>query len=258
MALLTTRPLADSLLQVNATELAFTDNHIFEPEFHQSVYVQACKTTSAAPGAFQVGKASGLIYGPVRGVQPDYADDEDEPGSLEFGGLVLNDGTVLDDDGGSRNVCALKSACVRQGFIDFSLARSVTRTFFEKKHKAQVKRNDVLINSTGDGTIGRVAVYNADFPAMVDGHITILRFKDPDFAWYVGAFLLSEQGQLQMYRYINGSSGQVEIYPQDIARVWVKPPQSTAKKTAVADGLREAANLHADFYKKLRAALSAF
>ncbi|QDP24300.1 hypothetical protein [Bradyrhizobium cosmicum] len=80
---------------------------------------------------------------------------------------------------------------------------------------------DLLINSTGDGTIGRVAVYDEQFPAVVDGHITIVRLKNPKLAWYIAAYLLSTQGQRQIYRYINGSSGQVEIYPVDIARLWV-------------------------------------
>lgn len=257
MALLTKRTMAESLLQVNTGGLPLEDNHILEPEYHQAIYVEACESVRKSPGAFQVGKAPGLTHGPVRGTLPDYADDEDDSTSLEFEGMVRNNGIALDSAGGQRNVCALKSACIRQGFIDFSLARSVTRTFYANKQKAQVKKGDVLINSTGDGTIGRVAVYNADFPAIADGHITILRLANLDDAWYLGAFLLSELGQLQMYRYINGSSGQVEIYPQDIARVWVKPAASTAKAKAVADGLRAAASLHSEFYKKLRAALSA-
>ena len=68
---------------------------------------------------------------------------------------------------------------------------------------------------------------------------------------------MSDLGQRQIYRYINGSSGQVEIYPQDLARIWVKPPKSAAHKKAVADGLRTAAGLHLDFYRKLQAALTA-
>jgi type I restriction enzyme M protein len=169
--------------------------------------------------------------------------------------MVAADGTVISDVKGATNVCALKSNCVRRGYIDFSLARSVTKEFHEKKKKANIIKNDVLINSTGDGTIGRVAVFNESFPAVVDGHITIVRLNEPDLAWYIGAFLLSETGQRQMYRYINGSSGQVEIYPQDISRIWVKPPKSPQHKKQVADAFREAVALHSSFYKKLQSAL---
>jgi hypothetical protein len=256
MALLALRSMKEALLTLNDEELELSENHILEPEFHQDKYVSACTAVAALPGAYQLGQAPGLIAGPARGAQPSYADDENDPESLEWEGMISVDSSSLDDDGGKRNLCALKSNCVRRGFVDYSLARSVTREFHAKKKKSHVLPNDVLINSTGDGTIGRVAVFNANFPAVADGHISIVRFKQPDDAWYTAAFLLSDLGQKQLYRYINGSSGQVEIYPQDLARIWVKPPKSPAHKKAVADNLRTAAGLHLEFYKKLQSALA--
>src|SRR5262249_32719463 len=146
------------------------------------------------------------------------------------------DGSLLDSDNGARNVCALKSNCVRWGFIDLSLARSVTRDWATTKGKrAMIRPNDVLVNSTGDGTIGRVAVYDFDAPAIVDGHISIVRYNDPILAWYVAAFLLSDDGQKQLYRYINGSSGQVELYPQDIGRVWIADAASKVREQVAGE-----------------------
>jgi len=257
MALLTIRSMKDALLTLNDEELEQSENHILEPEFHQDIYVSACQDVAKIPGAYQLGQARGLVAGPARGSQPSYADDENDPDSLEFEGMITADGSALDYDDGKHNLCALKSNCIRRGFVDYSLARSVTRGFHAKKKKAQVQPNDILINSTGDGTIGRVAVFNAKFPAVADGHISIVRFKDPDDAWYTAAFLLSDLGQRQLYRYINGSSGQVEIYPQDLARIWIKPPKSEAHKKSVAENMRIAAGLHLDFYSKLQAALTA-
>lgn len=256
MALLTLRSMKDALLTLNDDELEFSENHILEPEFHQDKYVSACESVAKLPGAFQLGHAKGLVAGPARGAQPSYADDENDPESLEWEGMITAAGSSLDSDGGKRNVCALKSNCIRLGFVDYSLARSVTREFHGKKKKSQIMPNDILINSTGDGTIGRVAVFNAKFPAVADGHISIVRFKDPDDAWYIAAFLLSDLGQRQLYRYINGSSGQVEIYPQDLARIWVKPPKSAAHKKTVAENMRTAVGLHREFYRKLQAALT--
>jgi len=257
MALFAVRTLEESLLTLNDSKGCLAENHIFEPEYHMEKYVSACESIASLPGAFQLGEAPGLVACPVRGTQPSYADHENDPESLEFEGMVMPDGSVLDSGGNKQNVCALKSNCVRRGYVDYSLARSVSREFYEQKKKAQVKENDILINSTGDGTIGRVAVFNASFPAIVDGHVSVVRLKNPDDAWYIAAFLLSDLGQRQMYRYINGSSGQVEIYPQDIARIWIKPPKSPTHKKAVADGLRAAAGLHLDFHRQLQVALTA-
>ena len=234
----------------------FPINHIFEPDFHQEKYVSVVKELSASKNSFQIGTCKYIVEYPHRGIQPRYEDDENDPESLEWEGMVKNDGTVLARTGNAdMNICALKSICIRFGYIDFETARSVSQEFYKsKKAKAGVKKNDVLINSTGDGTIGRVAIYNYNFPALVDGHITILRFSDEKLAWYVAAFLLSENGQRQIYRYINGSSGQVEIYPQDIARIWVKN-ENVDKIAKVAEQYKSACEKHEQFQKDLKAAL---
>ncbi len=257
MALVTIKDMRDALLDLDDAEGGlFKQNHILEPEYHQDVYVLPCVNTARIPGAYQVGSSQLLTRVPFRGKQPTYADDESDPLSLSFEGMVTATGARLDSDDNKRSVCALKSACIRLGYIDTSLARSVSRDFFTKNDSAAgVKKNDVLVNSTGDGTIGRVAVYDHDFPAVADGHITILRYKNPIVAWYIAAYLLSDDGQKQLYRYINGSSGQVEIYPQDIARIWVKPASDGIMKT-VESTFRTAAQKYDSFYRDLRSALS--
>jgi len=257
MALLATRTSADMLLALDdADEELFQENHIFEPEFHQDRYVEPCTRIAQMADSFQVGVQSNLVQPIARGLLPKYADNEEDISTLEYEGMVLPDGSVLDDGSGARNICALKSNCVRQGFIDLSLARSVTREWATTKGKrAVVQRHDILVNSTGDGTIGRVAVYDFDTPAVVDGHISIVRYKEPELAWYVAAFLLSDDGQNQLYRYINGSSGQVELYPQDIGRVWV-PKASELIRKQIASEFKKACEKHYEFYKNLRHALS--
>lgn len=196
-------------------------NHILEPEFHQYDYVSVCEKIKSEAGSFQLGSFEGLVGSIRRGVQPKYADEEGDEESLIWNGMIKRDGSVVDDV--DANICAIKSVCVRAGYVDLDNARSVDASFYEKvKTRAGVRKNDILVNSTGDGTIGRVAVYNYDFPAVVDGHISIVRLDDPSMAWYVGAFLMSDLGQKQISRYVNGSSGQVEIYPQDLARIWVR------------------------------------
>lgn len=257
MALTIVRNWNESLLKIHATDADMYDtNHIFEPEFHQARYVEACESIKKQNGSFQLGSKDLLKQEIMRGTQPKYEDIEEDPESLQYEGMLLSDGTRQKKLSKDDNVCALKSNCIREGFIDTSLARSVSRAFYEKvKNKAGVEKNDILINSTGDGTIGRVAVYNYDFPAVVDGHITIVRFKDAELAWYVAAFLMTEKGQDQIYRYINGSSGQVEIYPQDIERIWISDV-SDKKKKEVYQSFLGACEKHEEFYSDLKAALN--
>lgn len=221
MALCTLTRFEDCYLQAkNNDEDIVIINHILEPEFHQEIYKGACENARLSPDSFRLGDLNYVKALPNRGTQPKYADDDNDPSSIIYIGMVDNRGNTVTDEQTS-NICALKSVSIRQGYVDFGTARSVDKDFFDSKISASVKKHDLLINSTGDGTIGRAAVYNADHPALVDGHITIVRFKNPHLAWYVAAYLMSPEGQNQIYRYINGSSGQVEIYPQDIERLWI-------------------------------------
>jgi hypothetical protein len=255
MALMITRKFSDSILKLNESgKEMFSLNHIFEPEFHQDVYVRPCIETQAMEGAFQIGEKEYLEKEIARGMQPVYADDENDPESLSYEGMIQKDGSRLISE--RENVCVLKSNCIRNGYIDTSLARSTHRENYNRnKSRAGVQRDDILINSTGDGTIGRVAVYNYDFPAVVDGHITIVRFKDKELAWYVAAYLMTDEGQNQIYRYVNGSSGQVEIYPQDIERIWVKPA-TKEKIHKIYNKYKDACDKHDQFYRNLLSALN--
>ncbi|MDD5057846.1 MAG: hypothetical protein PHQ60_08230 [Sideroxydans sp.] len=82
-----------------------------------------------------------------------------------------------------------------------------------------IENGDVLINGTGVGTIGRAAAYLHAESALPDNHVTILRPRsgaiDPI---YLSVYLNTIAGQWQVEKYLRGSSGQIELYPSDIAQ----------------------------------------
>lgn len=87
-----------------------------------------------------------------------------------------------------------------------------------------IRNGDLLLNGTGRGTLGRAAPYLDDRDAVPDNHVTILRPKeiDPVFLSY---FLNCPIGQMQVEMHQRGSSGQLELYPNDIGKflVWKAP-----------------------------------
>lgn len=90
-----------------------------------------------------------------------------------------------------------------------------------------IQDGDVLLNGTGVGTIGRAAPYLHTVRALPDNHVTVLRTDAID-PIYLSVFLNSPLGQLQIERHIKGSSGQIELYPGDIAKfvVWDAPDET--------------------------------
>ena len=89
----------------------------------------------------------------------------------------------------------------------------------------QIVTGDVLLNGTGVGTIGRSAAYLHETPALPDNHVTVLRPAQGLDPVYLAVYLNSVAGQLQVEQRLRGSSGQIELYPADIAefQVWLAP-----------------------------------
>ena len=87
-----------------------------------------------------------------------------------------------------------------------------------------IQSGDVLINGTGVGTIGRCAPYLYESEALPDNHVTILRTNALDPV-YLSIYLNSIVGKLQVEKHFKGSSGQIELYPNEISQflVWDAP-----------------------------------
>jgi type I restriction enzyme, S subunit len=138
-----------------------------------------------------------LLLENQRGKQPDY-DDEGLP--------VVNSKHVL------RNAVRLNTE---------------NRSAVTGDDALLIQTGDVLMNGTGVGTIGRSAAYLHEAPAIPDNHVTILRPKKGLDPIYLAIFLNSKAGQFQVEQRLRGSSGQIELYPGDIAefRIWLAPTQ---------------------------------
>jgi len=113
----------------------------------------------------------------------------------------------------------LRTVNVRSGYISDARQEYVTEEFSLNNPKGQVHQGDVLITSTGVGTLGRVAYNDTNQSLFADGHITIVRSFAGYDPRYVALFLQTKAGLALIERRQRGSSGQIEIYPSDIGSV---------------------------------------
>ena len=116
-----------------------------------------------------------------RGITPKYTDDSTQ--------IVLN------------------QKCIRDHYIDVSLGR---------RHKPKVvnekwlQNGDLLINSTGEGTLGRAAqVWFVPENMTADSHITIVRPKNRLLLFYIGLWGISHEREIEALH--TGSTGQTEL-----------------------------------------------
>lgn len=120
------------------------------------------------------------------------------------------------DDGSEQIV--LNQKCIRDHTIDLSLAR---RHLPKKINEKWISKGDLLINSTGTGTLGRVAqVWFEANNMTVDSHVTIVRPKDPILQSYIGFWGLSHESEIEAQH--TGSTGQTEL-PRDRVKAMELP-----------------------------------
>jgi len=104
----------------------------------------------------------------------------------------------------------LNQKCIRDHYIDTSLARKHNPKAINEKW---LQYGDLLINSTGEGTLGRTAqVWFATENMTVDSHVTIVRPKNQQLIFYIGLWGLSHERAIEALH--TGSTGQTEL-PRD-------------------------------------------
>jgi type I restriction enzyme S subunit len=113
------------------------------------------------------------------------------------------------DEGG---LCVLNQKCVRDHRVSYEPSRRHDEEAKSVSPERLIRRGDVLINSTGTGTLGRVAQIREEphEPTTVDSHVTIARPKEgmffEDFFGYMLIFIeeaIKEAGE--------GCGGQTEL-----------------------------------------------
>lgn len=192
------RPLAEQ--QAIAEVLGALDDKIAANTALATTAASAATTEMRATvrgGAIQVsiGDAATLI---VRGIAPRY----------------------LPDGEGTR---VLNQKCVRGQVVSLDPSRWTDNA--KIKDEKLLALDDVLINSTGQGTLGRVARWTASEIATVDSHITIVRpdrtVSDPAV---IGQAILAIEADIESLG--EGSTGQTELSRTELSRARIRIPDA--------------------------------
>lgn len=118
---------------------------------------------------------------------------------------------------------ALRSVNIRENGFSNDRQEFVTEDFYNKNPRMHIFKGDVLLNSTGVGTLGRCCFVFNNEKFVIDGHITRISKLEELSPEILYVYLNSKYGQLQINKLYKGSSGQIEIYPEQIQLIYVKP-----------------------------------
>ncbi|MCI5218891.1 MAG: type I restriction endonuclease subunit M [Candidatus Electrothrix sp. LOE2] len=158
----------------------------------------------------------------------------------------------VDEDEGYAVVVKSGSNISKQGTIIFNgadwIEKSVFDGFLEQasntgKNQNIIKRGDVLLSSTGDGTLGKAAVFDSDIPAIADGHITIIRVDkkviDP---YYLCDYLRTGFGSVQIDRLYTGSTGMIELTPDQVDSIVIDLRSNLKEQKSLSEKVRQLEN----------------
>ena len=123
---------------------------------------------------------------------------------------------------GNSNIQVIKSGQAR-GFKEFNFTEKYfTNDNFQSDEK-NLQKGDLLINSTGVGTAGRVTLFELEGDFVADSHITIFRPNEKILSEYA-LQCFAHIGFKTIERMAQGLSGQIELTIPTISEIQIPVP----------------------------------
>lgn len=138
----------------------------------------------------------------------------------------------------SKAIAFAQKCNTKTGNIDLSLAQFIDEIVLSKYDDYEfLKNNDIIINSTGTGTMGRVGIFKSTdnpnkFAILPDSHVTTIRVNNITFYYYVYYCLKNLQSFFEKSG--DGSTKQKELKPDIIRKVLIPLPPLAEQKRIVA------------------------
>ncbi|MBU1392166.1 MAG: restriction endonuclease subunit S [Gammaproteobacteria bacterium] len=139
-------------------------------------------------------------------------------------------------------VCVVNQKCIRDHIINYQLARRHDNEAKKVSEERYIKIGDVLVNSTGTGTLGRVAQVRAAPLELttVDTHVTIVRPKEGVFYDDFFGYMLIKIEEA-MTAAGEGASGQTELARSTLENeFFVSYPESISEQKHIVTILDQA------------------
>lgn len=135
---------------------------------------------------------------------------------------------------GTSSIQIIKSGQAR-GYnnFDFSKRYYVSDSFISDERNLQ--KGDILINSTGVGTAGRVTLFDLEGDFVVDSHITIVRLNQEKALPKYVLYALANIGFKNIEAMATGQSGQIELALPTVNSIRIPLPDIKTQKDIVSE-----------------------
>ena len=135
----------------------------------------------------------------------------------------------------NSNIRVINQACIYWDGIKYENVKFHDST--SKKAKLTLEPGDVLINSTGTGTLGRAQVFDIgadEIEYITDSHVTVLRGTEKILPQFFQMILSLPETQSRIYAdCVNGSTNQIELSKEKLCALEVITPDIVLQKQFV-------------------------
>ena len=129
---------------------------------------------------------------------------------------------------------------LKDGGISLEQARFLDPSTINKWNEVyKLQTGDILVNSTGTGTVGRTRLFNTNclgnYPFVVpDSHVSVVRVLKSIFPQYVYAYISSDSIQEYLEENLAGSTNQKELYIGVLENMHIYLPPFAEQQRIVA------------------------
>jgi type I restriction enzyme M protein len=135
---------------------------------------------------------------------------------------------------GKSNIQIIKSGQAR-GYYDFDFTKKHFASPNYELDERQLQKGDLLMNSSGVGTAGRVTYFNLEGIFVVDSHISILRFDQSLISPKYALNIFGMIGFKNLESLALGQSGQIEMSYDTIANFKIPLPPKAVQEKIIAE-----------------------
>lgn len=134
----------------------------------------------------------------------------------------------------NEGVIVINQRCIRDQVVTFENSRLTDISKKKIPGDRYLESFDILVNSTGVGTLGRVAqLKEVDIDMTVDSHVTIVRGKSEEIdKKYLGYVLKAKEKEIEFLG--EGSTGQTELSRHRLGELQIDYPLNFSEQKAIA------------------------
>ena len=132
--------------------------------------------------------------------------------------------------------CYISMATIKTWEFDKDSTNIVSNSYSEAKKEKSVKKNDIILARSGEGTIGKVALIEDDVKAIFCDFTMRIRLKNynPKFAYY---YMRSTYFQYLVEIYKKGLGNNTNIFPI-VVQEFPLPDISLAKQQKIVEAIQ--------------------